>query len=117
MLAERGLGTTPTIQLRTTGDDPSQISHDLLPHMTPNPTLRPGVTNESLTTYLEPRQINDICEDAGLVDDGLLNFLQRTRNIICNVGYTIGDIVLLLNATVGTVNNTFRAIKKWSQNV
>ena len=83
MAAERGFNWG------STGAEPSQIVHELLPHI--NPTARNGAIDPSIEGYLAaPQAATDIHQDAATeTDPGVVEFLWRTRSVISNFGYTI----------------------------
>ena len=95
------MAASDAINWGTTGTEPSQITHQLLPHITPNSSVRPGTIYVSLETYLAAPQ------DQGEV--------ERTRGVVNNVGHSIADIVENANRTSGCMNQTFRSIADWAK--
>ncbi len=48
----------------STGEEPQQLTHELLPHVTPNSTTSPGIWNESMATFLaSPIQAEEVATD------------------------------------------------------
>ena len=78
----------------STGTEPNQLVHELLPHVKPDPTVRPGVINESMATFLAaPDKPADIAEDPVEADGGIIKMLWRMRGILNNVGYSFKDVI------------------------
>ena len=90
---------TVEIKWGNSGAEPSQITHQLLPHITPNSGVRPGTVDVSLESYLAAPQ--DQAE------------VTRTRGVVNNVGHSIADIVETVNRSSGCINQTFQAIVEW----
>ena len=79
MVAEPSRSTAGKLNWGTQGIEPKAISHDLLPHIAPSSTTRPGTIDESLATFLaSPNERKDISEDGVTADDGVLKMLWRS---------------------------------------
>ena len=99
----------------TSGTEPKALSHDLLPHIAPSSTARPGTMDESMATYVaSPVRPEDLPEDAVTADDGVVKYLWRSRAVINNIGFTIKDMVENQNASTSCLNNSLRSIAEWA---
>ena len=99
----------------TTGTAPNQLVHDLLPHVKPDSTSRPGTLDESMATFLaSANKPEDIPQDSGIADDGIVQMLWRMRAILNNLGYSIKDVVDEHNTLASCLNNTFSSISDWA---
>ena len=97
------------------GTEPQALSHDLLPHIAPSPTTRPGTMDESMATFLAmPTRPEDIPEDAVAADDGVVKMVWRSRAVINNIGFTLKDIVENQNTSTSCLNNALRSIADWA---
>ena len=76
MVAEHGRSSTMVssreINWGNAGGEPDQISHDLLPQISPSSISRPGTVDESMATFIDdPKQPEEISEglnpDAGII--------------------------------------------------
>ena len=95
----------------TTGTEPNQLVHELLPHVKPDSTSRPGTIDESMATFLaSATKPEEIPQDSGIADDGIVQMLWRMRAILNNLGYSIKDVVDEHNTSASCLNNTFRSI-------
>ena len=104
-----------TFNWGTSGSEPQAISHDLLPHIAPSSTARPGTLDESMATYVaSPVRVEDLPEDAIAADDGVVRYLWRSRAVINNIGFTIKDLVENQNASTSCLNNSLRSIAEWA---
>ena len=102
----------------TSGTEPTALSHDLLPHIAPSSTARPGTMDESMATYIAtPVRPEDLPEDAVSADDGVIKYLWRSRAVINNLGFTIKDIVENQNTSTSCLNNSLRSIADWASTV
>ena len=60
----------------TEGTEPSIIVHELLPHVKPDSTVRPGTLDESVATFLaNPDKPESIPEDSVNADDGVIKMV------------------------------------------
>ena len=97
------------------GTEPTALSHDLLPHIAPSSTEKPGTIDESMATYIaSPVRPEDLPEDAVTADDGIIKYLWRSRAVINNIGFTIKDMVENQNASTSCLNNSLRSIAEWA---
>ena len=89
------------------GTEPQALSHDLLPHIAPSSTTRPGTIDESMATYIASAiRPKDLPEDAVSADDGVVKYLWRSRAVINNIGFTLKDIVENQNtSTTSTIHS------------
>ena len=96
------------------GTEPQALSHDLLPHIAPSSTEKPGTIDESMATYLAtPVRPEDLPEDTVAADDGIVKYLWRSRAVINNMGHTIKDLVENQNTSTSCLNtclNTSTAV-------
>ena len=114
MVAEPSRSTAGLLNWGSQGIEPNTLVHDLLPHINPDSTNRPGTIDESLATFLAaPGKPEDIAEDA-TADDGIVKMLWRSRAVLNNFGFTIKDLVDNQNRSTGCLNNTLRSISDWA---
>ena len=71
----------------------------------------------SLATFLAtPDKPEEVSEDPQ-PDPGIVERIWRTRAVVNNFGYTVKEIVDNQNKTAGCINNTFRSVADWAQNL
>ena len=113
MVAEPSRSTA--INWGAQGTEPQALSHDLLPHIAPSSTDRPGTIDESMATYLAtPVRPEDLPDDNVGADDGIVKYLWRSRAVINNIGHTIKDLVENQNTSTSCLNNSLRSIAEWA---
>ena len=118
MVAEPSRSTAGKLNWGTQGTEPKAISHDLLPHIAPSSTTRPGTIDESLATFLASlTRPEDVPEDAALADDGVTKMVWRSRAVINNIGITLKDLVENQNTSTSCLNNTLRSISDWANSI
>jgi 3-methyladenine DNA glycosylase AlkC len=99
----------------STGTEPSQLTHDLLPHIAPNSTTTPGLWEEGMAAFLAaPTQAEGIATDPLEADGGMLKFMWRMRGILNNVGYSMKDTVDQQNKTAACLSNTLKSVADWA---
>ena len=97
------------------GTEPDQLTHDLLPHVTPNSTTTQGLWDEGMAAFLAaPTQAEGIATDSLLADAGMLKFMWRMRGILNNVGYSMKDTVDQQNKTASCLSNTLKSVGDWA---
>ena len=86
--------TSTALNWGAQGTEPQALTHDLLPHIAPSSTSRPGTIDESMATCIStPTRPEDMPEDAVTADDEVVKMVWRSRAVINNIGFTIKDIV------------------------
>ena len=99
--------STAGLNWGSTGNQQSSLVHDLLPHINPNSTTRPGTLDESLATFLAaPDKPEGVPEDVQIADDGVVNMIWRIMAVLNNFGFTIKDVVDNQNKSTGCLNNS-----------
>ena len=118
MVAEPSRTTDGKINWGAQGTEPSVLNHDLLPHISPSSTARPGTIDESLATFLAaPARPEDMAEEAITADDGVIKMVWRSRAVINNIGVTLKDLVENQNTSTSCLNNTLRSIADWANSM
>ena len=118
MVAEPSRTTAGKLHWGAQGTEPQVINHDLLPHISPSSTSRPGTIDESLATFLStPTRPEDVPEDAVTADDGVVKMVWRSRAVINNIGVTLKDLVENQNTSTSCLNNTLRSISDWANSI
>ena len=116
MVAERERSTA--LNWGAQGDEPQALSHDLLPHIAPSSTTRPGTMDESMATFLAmPTRPEDIPEDVVAADDGVVKMVWRSRAVINNIGITLKDLVENQNTSTSCLNKTLKSISDWANSM
>ena len=114
MVAEPSRTTDGKINWGAQGTEPNVLNYDLLPHIAPSSTTRPGTMDESMLNFLAaPTRPEDITDDA-TADEGTIKMLWRSRSVINNIGITIKDLVENQNTFTSCLNNTLRSIADWA---
>ena len=110
MVAEPSRTAAGKLNWGAQGTEPQVINHDLLPHISPSSTTRPGTIDESLATFIaSPTRPEDVAEDA-TADDGVVKMVWRSRAVINNIGVTLKDLVENQRTSTSCLNNTLRSI-------
>ena len=118
MVAEPSRDTAGKLNWGAQGTEPNVISHDLLPHIAPSSSARPGTIDESLATFLaSPVRPEDVAEDAVTADDAVIKMVWRSRAVINNIGVTLKDSVDNQNISTSCLNNTLRSISDWANSM
>ena len=78
----------------TTGTEPNQLVHDLLQHVKPDSTSRPGTLDESMASFLaSATNPEEVSQDTGIADDDIVKMIWRMRAVLNNLGYSLKDNV------------------------
>ena len=118
MVAEPSRTTAGKLHWGAQGIEPQVINHDLLPHISPSSTARPGTIDESLATFVStPTRPEEMAEDAVTADDGVIKMVWRSRAVINNIGVTLKDLVENQNTSTSCLNNTLRSISDWANSI